>query len=111
MKIFLLILGLGGIIYAETMSASEHLGLHSYNNRPSLKHTDNRNAHRLHKVDEAQAEKIAAKACRSSDVKLILTHHALTLYYIARTPGCTVYINALDGTIIDPKTINMEKKQ
>ena len=111
MKALLLILGLCSTIYAETMSASEHLDLHSYNKRPSLKHTDERKAHRLHKIDEAQAKKIAAEACKENAVKLTLTHRGLTLYYIAKTPGCTVYINALDGTIIDPKTINMEKKQ
>ena len=72
---------------------------------------DEKNAHRLHKIDEEQAKKIAARTCRGSDVKLTLTHRGSYLYYIARTTKCTVYINALDGTVIDPKKINTENTQ
>ncbi len=111
MKYPLLILGFCTSMYAQTMSASEHLDLHRYNHRPSLKHMDEKNAHRLHKIDEDQARKIAARTCRGSDVKLTLTHRGSYLYYIARTTKCTVYINALDGTVIDPKKINTENTQ
>ncbi len=110
MKYLLLTLVFCTFIYAETMSPTDHLNLHTYNKRPSLKHISKKRAHKLHKIDEKQAIAIAEKECKDGTVKLKLTHHSLYLYYIAKTPKCTLFINALDGSIIDSKIINMGSK-
>lgn len=89
------------------MSLTDHLTLHTYNKRPSLKHISDKRAHKLHKIDEKQAMAIAEKKCNEGTVKLKLTHHNLYLYYTAKTSKCTLFINALDGSIIDSKIINM----
>lgn len=92
-------------VYAETMSQIDHLSLHTYNKHPSLKNTGDKRAHKLHKIDEEQAMAIAEKECKEDIVRLKLTHQRLYLYYIAKTSNCALYINALDGSIIDPETI------
>jgi len=110
MKYLLLTLFFCTFIYAETMSLTDHLTLNTYNKRPSLKHTSDKRAHKLNKIDEKQAIAIAEKKCKEDIVKLKLKHHNLYLYYIAKTPKCTLFINALDGSIIDSKIINMGSK-
>ena len=92
-------------ISAETLSPLEHNSLHTYNKRFTFKHESEKRAHQLHKIDEKKARSIAQNVCKESSISLKLTHHELYLYYIAHTKKCTVYINALDGTIIDPKRI------
>ena len=96
-------------ISAETMSPLEHKSLHTYNKRLTLQQTSNNRAHKLHKIDEKEAYRIAKKICKSKHIKLILTHHSLYLYYIASTDNCRILINALDGSIINP-TINNKKE-
>ena len=97
------------ILYAEKMTSMEHQGLHTYNNRPTLKNRGEKNAHKLHKIDEKQAMEIASNKCGTDEIKLKLTHSGLYLYYIATAKNCRLYINALDGTLIDPKTIDKGK--
>lgn len=111
MKQLLSLLILYTFINAEEMSSMEHQSLHTYNKRPTLKNRGEKNTHKLHRIDEKQAEEIARKVCKGKDIELRLTHSNLYLYYIAKTKTCTLLINALDGTIIDPETINTRNKE
>jgi hypothetical protein len=77
----------------------EHRSIHTYNHRPGLKKSSEKNAHKLHKIDEKQARAIAENHCKEKGVKLTLTHSGRTLYYIAATKHCTITIDALDGTV------------
>ncbi len=105
MKYLIILLSVYAFANAQTMSPQEHLQLHQYNQRPSLKKSAEQKAHRMHRINEKRAKAIARKKCQSGTIKLRLVHHDTYLYYIAKTQTCTVYINALDGTIIDPKKI------
>ena len=112
MKYLLLALAMCTYINAEeTMSTAEHQSLHTYNKNSFLKRTGEKRAHQLHKIDEKMAMKIAIKKCKDKSVQLTLNHQNSYLYFIAKAPECTVYINALDGSIIDPSTINKENRQ
>ena len=93
---------------AQTISSDQHLKLHSYNKRPSLAKSADQRAHRMHRIDEKKAKSIARKVCRTGALKLQLTHHDIYLYYIVETPTCTVYVNAMDGSVIDPVRIQKE---
>ncbi len=95
---------------AQTMSPQQHLQLHPYNQRPSLRNEADKRAHRMHIIEEKEAKTIAEKVCHSDDVKLILTHHDIYLYYIAVTPTCTAYINAMDGSILTPEQLKKGAK-
>jgi len=106
MKYLLILLSVYSFSSTETMSPLEHNSLHTYNKRPSLRHTNEKRAHRLHKVDEEQAKAIAHKICKTKKLTLTLKHHSLYLYYHVNAEGCTLFINALDGSIIEPDKIN-----
>jgi len=111
MKLFMIISILITLLAAEEMSPSQHQSLHTYNYRPTLKKQGEKNAHKLHKIDEKKAREIAREHCGEGTVKLKLTHTELYLYYIASTKGCRLYIDALDGSIIDPDTIRKGERQ
>jgi len=106
MKYLPILLAVYSFSFAETMSPSEHNSLHTYNKRSTLKHNNEKKAHQLHKVDEAQAKAIAYKICKTKKLTLTLKHHSLYLYYHVNAEGCTLFINALDGSIIEPDKIN-----
>jgi len=106
MKYLSILLAVYSFSFAETMSPSEHNSLHTYNKRSTLKHNNEKKAHQLHKVDEAQAKAIAYKICKTKKLTLTLKHHSLYLYYHVNAEGCTLFINALDGSIIEPNKIN-----
>jgi len=111
MKLFMIISILITLLAAEKMFPSQHQSLHTYNYRPTLKKQAEKNAHKLHKIDEKKAREIAREHCGEDAIKLKLAHTELYLYYIATTKGCRLYIDALSGAILDPKTINKEKKK
>ena len=105
MKYLLILLSVYSFSSAETMSPSEHNSLHTYNKRSTLKHNSEKKAHQLHKVDEEQAKAIAYKICKTKKLTLALKHYSLYLYYHVKGEGCTLFINALDGSIIEPDKI------
>jgi hypothetical protein len=111
MKQLLSLLILTIFINAEEMSSMEHQTLHTYNKRPTLKNSSEKNAHKLHKIDEKKAKEIAGKICKEHEITLKLIHSQLYLYYEARTKNCLLYINALDGKLIDPETINKRNQE
>ena len=86
---------------AGNISSMDHQSIHTYNNRPTMKNRGEKNAHKLHKIDEKRAVEIARKKCGRSDIKLKLAHSRLYLYYIATSKGCRVYIDAVNGKLID----------
>jgi len=100
-----------GVLTAEEISPLDHMSIHTYNHRPSVKLAKERKMHKLHKVNEAEAKVIAEKACKEKTSRLKLTHRGTLLYYVAKSKSCEVHINALDGTIIENKTINPGGKQ
>lgn len=100
-----------GILTAEEMSPIDHMSIHTYNHRPSLRHKGELNMHKLHKINEAEAKVIAEKTCKEKISRLKLTHRDMLLYYIVKSKSCEVHINALDGTIIKKKTIKTRNKQ
>ena len=108
MKYLLILLTVYSLSFAETMSPSEHNSLHTYNKRSTLKHNNEKKAHQLHKVDEEQATAIAQKICKTKKLALTLKHYSLYLYYHVTAEGCTLFINALDGSIIEPDKINKQ---
>ena len=97
-------------IRSEEMSPMEHQSLHTYNNRSIVKKSSEKRAHRLHKIDERKAREIAEKNCGEKVRSLRLDHNRLTLYYRAETANCTLYIDALDGRVIDPELIRKGEK-
>ncbi|BAF71736.1 PepSY domain-containing protein [Sulfurovum sp. NBC37-1] len=101
MKYLLFTLAFCTTIYAQTMSDSEHLDLHT----ESAKQTDKTQLHQMHKIDENKAMKIAQKQCKEDNIKLTLKHHKKYLYYLGTTTDCKVYINALNGKILTPEEI------
>ena len=96
---------LSAFIQAEQMSSMDHQSIHTYNKRPIVRKSAEKKAHELHKIDERKAREIAEKKCGEKVRRLTLNHSRLYLYYRAETENCTLYINALDGTIFDPETI------
>ncbi len=110
MQYLLCLLSLSAFAAAQTMSPDQHLKLHSYNKRPSLAKSADQKAHRMHQIDEKKAKAIARKMCETGTLKLQLTHRDVYFYYIAKTPTCTVYINAMDGSVIDPVRIQKESE-
>ena len=90
---------------AQEMTITEHQTLHRYNNRPSLKNSAEENAHKLHKVDEKRAKKMAQKLCKEQDIQLKLTHKNNLLYYQAKAKNCKIYINAMTGEVISTQVL------
>lgn len=111
MKPLLSLLVLSALISAEEMSPMEHQSLHTGNKGLSLQSSGEKKAHKLHKIDEAEAIAIAEKACKEKNIKLKLMHRNTLLYYSAKGKSCQLYINALDGKLIDPKRINAKPRQ
>jgi hypothetical protein len=113
MKPLLLLPALTFFINAAEMSPMEHRSIHTYNYRPALKKSGEKNAHKLHKIDEKQARLIAENHCKEKGVELTLTHSGRTLYYIAATKHCTIAIDALDGTVkaVDTKMGNKNDRK
>ncbi len=110
MKYVLFMIGLYISLYAQTMTPEQHMNLHTYNKRPSLQKSVDKRAHQMHKIDDKQAMAIAKKMCKDERVTLRLTHRDTYLYYIAKTATCTLYINAIDGSIIDFKSSKRRAK-
>lgn len=100
-----------GVLTAEEISPIDHMSIHTYNHRTSVKLATKRNMHKLHKINEAEAKVIAEKICKEKTSRLKLTHRGTLLYYIVKSKSCEVHINALDGTIIEKKTINPRNEQ
>jgi len=85
----------------ETLNNREHMSLHgSYNHRPSIKMKNKRKIHKLHKVNEEQAMKIAKEETKEEVESIKLTHHKKYLIYKISTEQYDLTINALDGTVI-----------
>jgi|GEM_PF-4122602 len=99
------------VLTAEEISPLDHMSIHTYNNRTSVKLAKERKMHKLHKINEAEAKVIAEKICEEKTSRLKLTHRGTLLYYIAKSKSCEVHINALDGSIIKKKTNNTGKRQ
>ena len=96
--------------FAQEMTVSEHLKLHTYNNRPSLQLRADRQMQTLAKINKQNALQIARKVCLKGKIVIKLTHKNRLLFYIAKTPSCEVRINALDGSLILPDGADEEQK-
>jgi len=95
----------------EEMTPVEHSSLHSYNNKSLLKNRSERNAHRLHKIDEVQAKEIAKAICGETIESLELRHTKCRLYYIAKSKKCTTNIDALDGSVVQAEDTDGGEKR
>jgi len=84
----------------ESLSNREHMSLHTYNHRPSVKLKNKRKIYRLAKVDKAQAATVAKKETSEDVTSLRLRHQGKYLIYKITTEGHSLIINALDGTVI-----------
>lgn len=56
----MLLLCIPFIVFAasQTLTVREHRSIHGFNHRPIIKLQKKRNMHRLHKIDEQEAERI-----------------------------------------------------
>lgn len=101
MKTFIL-LAIPFMVFAsgETMSTFDHMSLHSSNHRPSIKIKKKIRLHRLHKINEEQAESLIKMLTQENSTALRLMHSGNYLIYKASTDHYKVVINALDGTVI-----------
>ena len=98
------------LVFAQEMTPAQHLQLHNYNQRPSIQQRADRKARQLPKIDISRAREIARKVCPGGRLRLRLTHRDRLLYYIAKTPNCRIWINALDGSLIVPGSVKKERK-
>jgi hypothetical protein len=105
MKSFILILLLLQSISAEELNTMQHQSLHSYNNKPSVKHKLKQKMHKMHKIDEVQALKIAQEICKNKKITLTLVHKKAFLLYAVKSKHCSFFINALDGKIINKQML------
>jgi len=85
----------------ETFSVQEHRSIHNTSTfKPSVKMKEKQQMHRLHKIDEDEAKKIALDETKESVVFLKLTHEGKYLIYKIKTENYRLIVNALDGSVI-----------
>ena len=87
----------------QTLTPSEHNSIHSYNKRPSVKMKNKGNMHKLHKVNEEEASKIAKEQTKEDVQNIKLTHTGNVMFYKVQTQSYRIKINAMDGSVIDKK--------
>ena len=100
MKLFIIVLLSYTFVSAQTLSISEQQLLKTYNNRPSLKHTVDRRMNQLAKVNRIEAKTIADPLCETDKATFKLKHKDSYLFYEVIGDSCTLYINALDGSLL-----------
>ena len=99
-SIFLLFLPLMVFATGETLTFREHMSIHNYNHRPSIKLKKKRQMYRLSKLNEQDAERITEKKTMEKSQSIRLTHRGKHLMFKVHTENYRLSINALDGTII-----------
>ena len=85
---------------SDTLSIQEHNSIHGHNYRPIIKIKERSNMHRLHKVNEKEAEQIVQKTTQEELLKLKLTHLGNKLIYRCYTKNYILVVNALNGNVI-----------
>ena len=85
----------------QTLTPSEHNSIHGYNHKPIVKMQNKRDMHKLHKVDEEEASKIAREHTKEDVQKIKLTHTGNIMFYNVQTQSFSIKINAVDGSVID----------
>lgn len=89
------------ILYTgKSLSNREHMSLHTYNHRPSVKMKNKRRIYKLAKVNKSQAKQIVKEETKEEVEFMKLTHHKKYLIYKVSTKQYDLTINALDGTVI-----------
>jgi len=93
------------IIFAHehTMTASEHNSIHGYNQKPMIKTQRKWEMHKVHKVREEKAIKIAKEQTKEDVQKIKLTHTGNIIFYKVYTQSHYLEINAMNSSIIEKK--------
>jgi uncharacterized membrane protein YkoI len=98
--LFTTVILITGCTTSTNLSPAEHQSLHSYNQKPSLKIKQIRQMHKLHKIDENEAEKITQTVTGEKVLQLKLKHEGKILFYFIITPSYQLHIDAQKGTIL-----------
>jgi uncharacterized membrane protein YkoI len=106
MKIIILtLIPLFALASSDSLNTTQYNSIHDYNNRPATNMQKRIKMHRLHKIDEEEAMKIAQKHTNEKVLKLRLTHKSNKLFYHIHTKSYELDINALNGEIITKKEL------
>jgi uncharacterized membrane protein YkoI len=98
--LFTTVILITGCTTSTNLSPAEHQSLHPYNQKPSLKIKQIRQMHKLHEIDEKEAERIAQTVTGEKVLQLKLKHEGQILFYFIITPSYQLHIDAKKGTIL-----------
>lgn len=91
---------LAGCGNKSNLTPSQHQSLHQYNQKPSLKPRQQRQMHRLHRIDEQKARAIATRLTGEQVIQLSLRHTGSILFYFIKTAHHELIIDAMDGALL-----------
>ena len=102
MKRTLLLVFIASWLWADAKLSTSQMGrLNRFNHRSSVSFADTATLKRFAGIDRDEARAIAHKTCGVPESgRILLKRKGRTLYYDLDTPGGSVTINALDGSVI-----------
>ena len=106
MKLLIMLLVNYTFVYAGTLSISQQQSLKTYNHKPSLKKTVEKRMAALAKINKDKAMQIAKSYCFDKNLDLKLTHKNSYLFYQVSSKYGQLYINALDGSLINKENLD-----
>lgn len=105
MRLFIISLLSYTFLFSQTLSIMDQQHLKTYNHRPSLKKTVDKRMTQMAKVSREEASQIAKPLCKMQEPTLKLMHEDRYLFYLASSGSCNVYINALDGSVLNRERV------
>ncbi len=103
----LLLMCATGILFAsQTLSIDQQQALKIYNHKPSQATTVLKRMQQFANISKMKAVEVADPFCNGNQKSIKLVHKREYLLYSIKGKNCSVYINALDGTIIPSETLN-----
>lgn len=103
---FSLLLFTGMLFASQTLSIDHQQALKTYNHKPSQISVIEKRMKQFAKITRSEAVKIAKPVCPDEPLSTTLNHQNAYLFYTVKGQHCEVYVNALDGTILQREDLN-----
>jgi len=84
----------------QKLNTFEYMSIKNTNHRPSQKLSKQRRMHKLHRINEKQAEKIVSNIIGEKTNHIKISRKGRYLIYTITTDNYKLILNALDGTVI-----------
>lgn len=107
MKLSLFWLISTGMLFAsQTLTIDQQQTLKTYNHKPSQASTVEKRMKMFAKLSKSEAQNIAKPLCGKKPFNTSLKHQNAYLFYHIQGENCNVFVNAIDGTVIQEEQLN-----